>query len=57
MGLDLKEVNARGFQREAVNIFKVVPSVRLDGICQLRKFYSVLIKVSLFVVTCDISQL
>jgi hypothetical protein len=37
--------------------FDFHPCFRLDGIYKLRKFNSVLIKVLLFVVTCDMSLL
>jgi hypothetical protein len=62
MGLDLKEIKADLYEVFSVKLLIFLklafrPNFRLDGLCKLRKFYSVLIKVLLFVVTCDMSQL
>lgn len=62
MELDLKAVKAVLYKLFSVKLLIFLklclsPCFRLDGLCKLHKFYSRLIKVLLFIVTCDMSQL
>jgi hypothetical protein len=62
MGPDLKQIEAVLYELLSLKLLIFLklgfcPCFRLDGLCKLRKFYAVLIKVLLFVVTCVMSQL